>query len=34
MKINMNVIMQAMYGYVKYQDYIRYSPLYKMTQRY
>ena len=34
MKIDMNVIMQAMYEYVKYQDYIRYNSLYKMYQRY
>lgn len=34
MKINMNIIMQAMYEYVKHQDYIRYNPLYKMYQRY
>lgn len=30
MKINMNVIMQAMYEYVKCQDYIRHNSLYKM----
>ena len=34
MKINMNVIMQAMYEYVKHQDYIHHNPLYKMYQRY
>ena len=33
MKINMNVIMQAMYEYVKHQDYIRHNSLYKMSKR-
>ena len=32
MKI-MNAIMQAMYEYVKHQDYIRYNSLYKMSKR-
>lgn len=34
MKINMNVIMQGMYEYVKCQDYIRHSSLYKMSKKY
>lgn len=33
MKINMNTIMQAMYEYVKHQDYIRYNSLYKMSHK-
>ena len=32
MKI-MDTIMKAIYEYVKYQDYIRYNSLYKMSKR-
>lgn len=30
--INMNAIMQTMYEYIKYQDYIHYHSLYKMSK--
>ena len=29
----MNTIMQAVYEYIKHQDYIRYNSLYKMFKR-